>query len=616
VSHTFSAQPILPSAVGPPRPDYASIPFKLALALAIVLLAAVFFRTSNVPTRHLDTWGHWAYGRWIWEQKRLPEREPFTAYSDQGAHLLDTWWLSQVLCYGVYAAGGVEGIALFYALVEVAKTALYLAAIRRACGSLLLAVVGVALLYVGRWTYFGVFRPQAIGEVCWAALLWLSARPPWPKWGTVAAPLLVALWANLHGGFLLAFVLLGACLLNRAWEAMGGRFRPAVALEDAQVRLLALTLVLSLAATSLTPYGPRYLVDVIKFGRTPSLQLVPEWHPPVLMATYGSRALAASLLLVLVTLRWSPRRFTVTDAALLLSLGLGGWFATRLIPFWMTVWPLVLAPHWRAILRQAGWDRFVADRCTSDIPVGPSAGGPTGMSDVPAAASWFQAWWPLVPAGAGAVALLFFSATGSWLLGAPKPLHDRLREETPVAVARDLCEPPPLGVGRPPLRVFCSAEWGDYLVWRLPPPDQVFWYSHWHCYTPQRIVDGNCLLALHGPPHDWKAVLNRYRFNVLALRNDGDTRGLFGYLLEQWGRPESEWDVTVYPDNFAAGLRERTDDLQPAAIWGLVARRRVDPFALTMTGLQGTQSCLGGGMAPGAIDWAVLTHLPWIWPDR
>jgi hypothetical protein len=237
-------------------------------------------------------------------------------------------------------------------------------------------------------------------------------------------------------------------------------------------------------------------------------------------------------------------------------------------------------------------------------------------SDTPAA-GWFKAWWPLVPAGACALALLFGSATGSWLLGAPKPLPERLREETPEAVARDLCAPQPDGA-RPPLRVFCSAVWSDYLVWRLPPEDQVYWYSHWHCYTLRHMNDGNYLLALHGPPHDWKAIVNRYRFNVLALSNKdrGDGRGLFGYLLEQAGRPGSEWDVTVYADGFAPGVRVPAGEVSPDKVWGLVARRRFDPYALTMDGAQAVPGCLGGGVSAGMIDWSVLTHLPWTWPER
>ncbi len=595
----FTAQPQASDSTHT-QPRYASVPFQIALALAIVLLAAVFFRASNAPIWSVDTWGHWKYGQWISEHNlHIPPKDPFSRYTDAEGPLLDSWWLSQVLCYRIYAASGIEGIALCYALIEVVKTLLFLAALRRATGSLLLAVVGVALMYVGRWPYFGIFRPQAIGEVCWAALLFVAARPPWPKWGVVAAPLSVALWANLHGGFLLAFVLIGACLLNRVWTVMGGRLRFSAVAEDAEVQRLALTLILSLAATCLTPYGPRYVVEVIKFSRTPSLQMIGEWLPLTPLTTYASKALVVSLLFVLLMLRWSPRPFSLSDGILLLVFSLGGWFAARVIPFWMTVWPLVLAPHVLALLQQKGWERYVVDRSSTAAP------------------GWLKAWHPLVPAGACALALLFFTATTSWLLGAPRPLQDRLREEIPEVVARDLCAPSQPGAARKPLRVFCSARWSDYLVWKLPAEDQVYWYTHWHCYTLQHINDGNYLLALHGPPHDWKAIVNRYRFNVLALLNTdkSESRGLFGYLLEQWGRPDSEWDVTVYTDNFSPGLLERSE-LSPDKIWGLMARSRVDPFALTMTGVQVVPNCLGGGTAAGVMDGSVLTHLPWIWPER
>lgn len=586
-------------AVQPPQSAPPGLSQKVALALAVVLLAAVFFRASNAPVWYLDTWGHWKYGQWITEHHRLPEREPFSVYSDRGAPLLDTWWLSQVLCYRVYAAGGVEGIALFFALVELTKAALYLGALRRASGSLALAVVGLALMQAGRWPYSLVFRPQAIGEVCWATLLFIAARPPWPKWGVVAAPLLVALWANLHGGFLLAFVLLGALLLSRAGDVMKGRLRPSAVLDDAEVRRLGLTLALCLAATGLTPYGPRYLAEVVRFGRTPSLQMVVEWLPPVPLATFGSRALAASVLLVLATLRWSPRRFSPADTILLAVFGLGAWFATRLIPFWMTVWPFVLVPHWRAMIQRAGGDRFVADAAGQ-----PATGG-------------LRAYWPLVPAGACALALILGSATGNWLRGAPLPSRDRLRPETPVAIARALAESSPApGFAGPPWRVFCSAEWSDYLVWALPSADQVYWYSHWHCYSPQHINDGNYLLKLHGPPHDWRKIIDRYRFNALALRNDGDQDALFGYLLGQWGRPDSEWEVIVYRDNHSPGLRDPVEDLQPAAVWGLLALRRDDPFARGMRDVQGVQNGLGGGESAGGIDFSFLSRLPWTYPER
>ena len=70
---------------------------------AFPILAAIFFRASNAPIWHLDTWAHWKFGQWIWEHGRLPERDPFSLYSDRSHPLLNTLWLSQLTCYLLYA---------------------------------------------------------------------------------------------------------------------------------------------------------------------------------------------------------------------------------------------------------------------------------------------------------------------------------------------------------------------------------------------------------------------------------------------------------------------------------------------------------------------------------
>src|SRR5262245_23818505 len=146
-------------------------------SFVILLLAAVFYRATSAPIYHLETWDHWKYGEWIWEHKKLPEHEPFALMvGEQRWPLVDTAWLSQVAGYLVYSRAGMEGIALFYGLVEVLKTALYFAAFRRVSGSPWLALLGVVAVQAGLWASFGVFRPQALGEVCWAVVLVASGQ--------------------------------------------------------------------------------------------------------------------------------------------------------------------------------------------------------------------------------------------------------------------------------------------------------------------------------------------------------------------------------------------------------------------------------------------------------
>ena len=298
-------------AVAFPVPAFLGrLPGAVARPLAILLLAFVFYRASSMPIWHLDTWSHWKYGEWIWQHGRVPDREPFSPYSDAQTPLVDTWWLSQVVCYSVYTRAGMEGIALFYGLVQVVKTALYLVAFRRMAGSLFLAVVGVAMMQAGVWEFVPNFRPQMIGEVCWAGLLavvaghWSMASQPLGWRSLLGIALCVGLWANLHGAFLLAYVLLGRS---------GGPFpgtglvaaNPSGALRQPDVIRLAVALVVAIAAACVNPYGTKLLTTAIRFGNQPVLQNVKEWQPRTPLETYGSVAFVVSVLVVLATVRLS-----------------------------------------------------------------------------------------------------------------------------------------------------------------------------------------------------------------------------------------------------------------------------------------------------------------------
>jgi hypothetical protein len=548
-----------------------------APALALVLLAAIFFRASNAPIWHLDTWAHWKFGQWICEHRRLPNRDPFSLYSDPSHPLMDSLWLSQVSCYLVYARLGMEGIALAYALVELARAALYLMALRRVSGSLWLAILGLVLFQAGRWIYFGVFRPQTFAEAFWAALLLACARPTLSRATLVWMPGVMLLWANVHGSFLLGLALLGVVVAGRLVEQARQCGSLAAAAADGNIRSWLLLFGLCLAATCVNPYGPRLLVEVARFGNQPILQYVKEWLPLAPLTTYESRVLVASFVAVLVTLRLSPRRFDSADAVLLLLFGLAAWFSARMVPWWMSLWPFVLLPHWQALLEKVRRQ-----------PV--AHGVPSSLVQ--------RAFW-----GVGivaALALFVGSATGQWLLHRePRPVEKQTTDSTPVRASAELKAWIERNPSAGPRRVFESVYWSDYLVWDLPPTATVFWYSHWDHFTPQLMGDGSRLLALSESPPSWRTVLARYRINTLALKGDDLSRPLREYILSPQGC--AEWEV-IYRDDSPAG--------------GLVAVRRVDPFVLSLAGAQAAQGCVGAIGEPLAGRWDFLAELPWCWPER
>ena len=105
------------------------------------------------------------------------------------------------------------------------------------------------------------------------------------------------------------------------------------------------------------------------------------------------------------------------------------------------------------------------------------------------------------------------------------------------------------------------------------------------------MQDADRLLLLSPPPHDWRGILNRYRFNMLALRGDGRSSRLFDHLLAEEQKAASEWEVLYKGPPLGDGVRPSS----------LVVVRRVDPFVLSLAQAQAAQGCVGSlGMTPMA----------------
>jgi hypothetical protein len=66
-------------------------------------------------------------------------------------------------------------------------------------------------------------------------------------------------------------------------------------------------------------------------------------------------------------------------------------------------------------------------------------------------------------------------------------------------------------------RVLTSDQWADYLIFRLYPRQRVFFDGRSDFFGPQLGADYRSLLAA-GP--GWRAVLERYRFDLALLPHD------------------------------------------------------------------------------------------------
>ncbi len=229
---------------------------ELALAGGFVLL---FLWLGTGPVADGDFFWHVHAGRQILADRALPDRDLFSftteqVVADQAADprisvVLGQYWLAQLVLALVFDTGGAAAIVVLRAAVFTALLLLlYLWGRQRApwpvSGCLTVVTAGLLLEYPSE-------RPQLFSFLLAAVVLFLLERLRGEKrWRSgppaLCLPLLMLLWGNLHGGYLLG---VGFCLLYAAGHLAG-----TVRTGGTEWRYLAL-LVLSAGTAFVNPCG-------------------------------------------------------------------------------------------------------------------------------------------------------------------------------------------------------------------------------------------------------------------------------------------------------------------------------------------------------------------------
>ncbi len=253
---------------------------RLVPALTFIAVFAMAMRVS-VDT---DTWWHLRAGAWMVENRALLDTDPFS-HTRFGEPWIYPGWLAQIILFGLHTLLGSEGLNLLTALMVVLAFASLWPVLE--APPLLRAFV----LLLGA-TASGVFwsaRPQIFSFALAGITLALleRARAQDRLAGLWALPLIAALWVNLHGGFAVLFILLGAFfggeLLSILSRSVLGRASLKDAYESRRNLILRLGLILAVcvAAIGANPHG--YVMLAYPF-QTVSIdvlqQYIQEWQSP------------------------------------------------------------------------------------------------------------------------------------------------------------------------------------------------------------------------------------------------------------------------------------------------------------------------------------------------
>jgi hypothetical protein len=240
------------------------------------------------------------------------------SFSMPGEAWISSSWLAQVLYALSYNLVGWTGPVVVAAGAIAATFALLTHFLERRIPSTYAALVALAAMVLSTPHFFA--RPHVLAMplmVAWAhGLMAASERREPPSFWLLP---LIALWANLHGGFVFGLVLTGAFAIDGLWNAEPSQRKP-LALRWAAFGLAAL------AACCVTPYGWESIVAsrrILDLGEL--LRLISEWAP----ADFSKLSPFEFTILVLIAgalyrgVRLSPPRIALVIGLLHMALSHG-----------------------------------------------------------------------------------------------------------------------------------------------------------------------------------------------------------------------------------------------------------------------------------------------------
>ena len=218
-----------------------------------------------------DTYWQIAVGQWILDHHALP-RVDIYSFTKAGEPWTSSSWLAQVLYATSYNLAGWTGPVVLAASGIAATFALLTHILGRRIPAVWAVGVAIAALMLSYGHFLA--RPHVLALPF--MLAWAYGLASASERGQAPSPWLlplIALWANLHGGFVFGLVLTGAFAFDALWNVERALRKP-LALRWAAFGVAAL------AACCATPYGWGSILaagKILDLGEL--LHLIYEWMP-------------------------------------------------------------------------------------------------------------------------------------------------------------------------------------------------------------------------------------------------------------------------------------------------------------------------------------------------
>jgi len=511
--------------------------------LFVAILGVLVF--TNLSVRLLGDAGigwHIRTGQLILATHAIPRIDPFS--SSMSGHPWFAWeWLYDVLVGRLESLAGLNGVVLLTALIIAAVFSWAYRLLLARGTNILVALILVLIAASASMIHF-LTRPHVASWLFTVVWFWiLESSEEGGRWKLWSLPLVMVVWVNVHGGFLLGFALLTVYWVTAGWRWLTLTLRLTEEEFDdflrklqtgRRFRVLTIVGILSAGATLLNPYGfqlhahiyrylsNRFLMDHIDEFQSPNFHYVAQ------------KCFAGLLLLTLMALAAKGREFKRVSAShglVVLFAVYSGLYASRNIPVSSLLLILVMGPWLSDAIAP-----LVESRRTSRQTSLASTGFLGRMEGIELSLRGHV--WPVV-----AIALTCWIVTHGGNLGGRQLMDAHFDSKRfPVAAVSYLEKQDVQGP------VLSPDSWGGYLIYRL-------YLYHNHMEPMKVVVDDrhdlygeeflkSYLKMIHVQP-GWDEFLEQHQTQCVLLPKDS---ALASILLET-----SDWKA-IYGDDVAAAF--------------------------------------------------------------
>lgn len=294
-----------------------------------VLLLTVFLATLRT-TGDPDLWGHVRFGQDMLATGTVTLPDTYSFTTDRP--WINHEWLAEILMAMSFEALGAAGLTLLRLAVVGSVLWLVWIGLARVPTNHRVALMSAAAL--GILLRAHPIRPQLFSLVLFATLLTLIARADARhSWRPLAlVPVVMALWVNFHGGWIVGFGVLGLWVLGTA-----------VTSSWKDRATLGALLVVSFAATLVNPYGVgmwEFLATTVRVERP----MIADWQPLYAMSPALWFAWLAAFGTVALTMLKARSHVPVKYIVIAAFLAFMSLRVSRLDAFFALVAALLIAP--------------------------------------------------------------------------------------------------------------------------------------------------------------------------------------------------------------------------------------------------------------------------------